>query len=63
MAKKKNESKFIIPERVKELTKIFTERGFDVLRARRKAWNKHRYENSTLWDLSEKPKVLPLHGS
>lgn len=63
MAKKKDKLKFITPERVKELTKIFTERGFDVLKARQKAWNKYRYENSTLWDLSEKPKVLPLHGS
>lgn len=54
--------KEIIPKRVLELTMSFSDEGYGLIEARRRAWHKYTWENSSLPNLAEKPKVLAIHG-
>lgn len=63
MNKKIRPTAEVIPRRVLELTMDFSDKGYDSIEARRKAWHKYTWENSSLPDLAEKPKVLAIHGN
>ena len=51
----------VTPNRVLELTMEFSDKGYKLIEARRRAWHKYTYENSELPALNEKPKAMPLH--
>ena len=53
----------VIPNRVLELTMEFSHKGYGLVEARRRAWHKYTWENSELIQLSQKPKVLAIHGN
>ena len=51
----------VTPNRVLELTMEFSDKGYELIEARRRAWHKYTWENSELPALTEKPKAMPLH--
>lgn len=53
----------VTPKRVLELTMDFSDAGYELVEARRRAWHKYTWENSELHNLTEKPKVLAIHGN
>lgn len=53
----------VIPNRVLELTMKFSDEGYGLVEARRRAWHKYTWENSELPSLVQKPKVLAIHGN
>ena len=53
----------VTPNRVLELTMDFSDVGYGLVEARRRAWHKYTWENSELPNLTEKPKVLAIHGN
>ena len=60
-----NESKVrpvaeVIPNRVLELTMNFSEKGYELVEARRRAWHKYTWENCEMIDTAERPKATHL---
>lgn len=53
----------VTPNRVLVLTMEFSDAGYGLVEARRRAWHKYTWENSALPNLTEKPKVLAIHGN
>ena len=53
----------VVPDRVLELTMKFSDKGYGLVEARRRALHKYTWENSELIQLSQKPKVLAIHGN
>ena len=54
----------VVPNRVLELTMDFSDSlGCTLVEARRRAWHKYTWENCEMINLSEKPKVLAIHGN
>ena len=54
----------VVPRRVLELTMDFSDSlNCTLVEARRRAWHKYTWENSELPSLTEKPKVLAIHGN
>ena len=53
----------VTPKRVLELTMEFSEKGYELVEARRRAWHKYTWDNCEMINLSEKPKVLAIHGN
>ena len=54
----------VVPKRVLELTMDFSDSlNCTLVEARRRAWHKYTWENSELPSLTEKPKVLAIHGN
>lgn len=52
----------VVPNRVLELTMNFSDKGYELVEARRRAWHKYTWENCEMINASEKPKVLSIHG-
>ena len=60
-----NESKVrpvaeVIPNRVLELTMDFSDKGYGLVEARRRAWHKYTWENCEMIDTAERPKATHL---
>ena len=60
-----NESKVrpaaeVIPNRVLELTMDFSDKGYGLVEARRRAWHKYTWENCEMVDTAERPKATHL---
>lgn len=60
-----NESKVrpvaeVIPDRVLELTMDFSDKGYELVEARRRAWHKYTWENCEMIDTAERPKATHL---
>ena len=60
-----NESKVrpvaeVIPNRVLELTMNFSDKGYELVEARRRAWHKYTWENCEMIDTAERPKATHL---
>ena len=60
-----NESKVrpiaeVIPNRVLELTMDFSDKGYKLVEARRRAWHKYTWENCEMIDTAERPKATHL---
>ena len=60
-----NESKVrqvaeVIPNRVLELTMDFSDKGYELVEARRRAWHKYTWENCEMIDTAERPKATHL---
>lgn len=60
-----NESKVrpvaeVIPNRVLELTMDFSDKGYGLAEARRRAWHKYTWENCEMIDTAERPKATHL---
>ena len=60
-----NESKVrpvaeVIPNRVLELTMDFSDKGYELVESRRRAWHKYTWENSEMTDTTERPKATHL---
>lgn len=60
-----NESKVrpvaeVTPNRVLELTMEFSDKGYELVEARRRAWHKYTWENSEMIDTAERPKATHL---
>ena len=53
----------VTPKRVLELTMEFAEKGYQLVEARRRAWHKYTWDNCEMINLSEKPKILAIHGN
>ena len=53
----------VTPNRVLELTMEFGDKGYELVEARRRAWQKYTWENCEMINTSEKPKVLAIHGN
>ena len=60
-----NESKVrpvaeVIPDRVLELTMDFSDKGYGLIEARRRAWHKYTWDNCEMINTAERPKVAHL---
>ena len=60
-----NESKVrpvaeVIPNRVLELTMEFSDKGYGLIEARRRAWHKYTWDNCEMINTAERPKVTHL---
>lgn len=53
----------IVPNRVLELTMDFSDKGYGLVEARRRAWHKYTWDNCEMINLEAKPKVLAIHGN
>ena len=53
----------VVPNRVLELTMEFSDKGYELVEARRRAWRKYTWDNCEMINTSEKPKVLAIHGN
>ena len=53
----------VVPNRVLELTMEFSDKGYELVEARRRAWHKYTWDNCEMINTSEKPKVLAIHGN
>lgn len=53
----------VVPNRVLELTMDFSDKGYGLVEARRRAWHKYTWDNCEMINTSEKPKVLAIHGN
>lgn len=53
----------VVPIRVLVLTMEFSDKGYELVEARRRAWHKYTWENCEMINTSEKPKVLAIHGN
>lgn len=53
----------VVPNRVLELTMEFSDKGYGLVEARRRAWHKYTWDNCEMINTSEKPKVLAIHGN
>ena len=50
----------VIPNRVLELTMHFSDKGYELIEARRRAWHKYIWENCEMINTAERPKVTHL---
>ena len=60
-----NESKVrsvaeVIPNRVLELTMDFSDKGYELVQARRRAWHKYTWDNCEMINTAERPKATHL---
>ena len=60
-----NESKVrpvaeVIPNRVLKLTMDFSDKGYELVEARRRAWHKYTWENCEMINTAERPKATHL---
>ena len=60
-----NESKVrpaeeVTPNRVLELTMDFSDKGYGLIEARRRAWHKYTWDNCEMINTAERPKVTHL---
>ena len=60
-----NESKVrpvaeVVPNRVLELTIDFSDKGYGLIEARRRAWHKYTWDNCEMINTAERPKVTHL---
>ena len=60
-----NESKVrqiaeVTPNRVLELTMEFSDKGYGLIEARRRAWHKYTWDNCEMINTAERPKVTHL---
>lgn len=53
----------VVPERVLVLTMEFSDKGYELVEARRRAWHKYTWDNCEMINTGEKPKVLAIHGN
>ena len=63
-----NESKVrpvaeVTPNRVLELTMDFSDKGYELVEARRRAWHKYTWDNSAMINTAERPKVTHLSAN
>ena len=52
-----------IPTKVLVLTMDFSDKGYELVEARRRAWHKYTWDNCEMINLEAKPKVLAIHGN
>ena len=50
----------VMPNRVLELTMDFSDKGYGLVEARRRAWHKYTWENCKMIDTAERPKATHL---
>ena len=49
-----------VPNRVLELTMDFSDKGYELIEARRRAWHKYTWDNCEMINTAERPKVTHL---
>ena len=50
----------VTPNRVLELTMDFSDKGYELVEARRRAWHKYTWDNCEMINTAERPKVTHL---
>ena len=50
----------VTPNRVLELTMDFSDKGYELVEARRRAWHKYTWDNCAMINTAERPKVTHL---
>ena len=50
----------VVPNRVLELTMKFSDEGYGLVEARRRAWHKYTWENCEMINTAERPKATHL---
>ena len=57
---KVRQSEEVTPNRVLELTMEFSDKGYELVEARRRAWHKYTWDNCAMINTAERPKVTHL---
>ena len=57
---KVRQSEEVTPNRVLELTMEFSDKGYELVEARRRAWYKYTWDNCEMINTAERPKVTHL---
>ena len=57
---KVRQSEEVTPNRVLELTMEFSDKGYELVEARRRAWHKYTWDNCEMINTAERPKVTHL---